>query len=133
MTIVEGQTAKAKEELMLAAAARWAQRTSERVAGLDKLEKLGPGAADSTLRQLQFAQREAKKAASGVPMFAERVIGTRDFAAYAPSAQAGAAATPVARITTVPDGGYVAKGFATGLLLPGSLLLTNYHVFPGAP
>jgi len=131
MATVAGEIAKAKKELMLAAAARWAQRAAERDRGLDKVARLGPGAADSTLRQIQFAQREAQKAASGMPMFGERVIGTRDFVAYAPSAQAGAAATPVARITTVPDGGYVAQGVATGLLLPGSLLLTNYHVFPG--
>lgn len=132
MASVAGEIAKAKKELMFAAAARWAQRAAERDLGLDKLAKLGPGAADSALRQMQFAQREATKAAAGMPMFAERVIGSRDFVAYAPSAQAGAAATPVARITTVPDGGYVAEGVATGLLLPGSLLLTNHHVFPGA-
>lgn len=131
MARVAGEIAKAKKELMFAAAARWAQRTAEREMGLDKVAKLGPGAADSTQRQMQFAQREARKAAAGMPMFAERVIGTRDFVAYAPSAQAGAAATPVARITTIPDGGYVAQGLATGLLLPGGLLLTNYHVFPG--
>lgn len=132
MATVAGEIAKAKEELMYAAAARWAQREREREAGLDKVAKLGPGAADSTLRQMQFAQREARKAAIGVPMFSERVIGTRDFIAYAPSAQAGTAATPVARISNIPDGGYVAQGFATGLLLPGNLLLTNYHVFPAA-
>lgn len=132
MGTVAGAVAEAKRALMFEAAARWAQRAAEREAGLDRLARLGPGAADSTLRQIQFAQREARKAASGMPMFAERVIGTRDFVAYAPSAQAAAAAAPVARITTMPDGGYVAEGVATGLLLPGRLLLTNHHVFPGA-
>lgn len=132
MATVAGEIARAKEELMFAAAARWGLRERDRTTGLDKVANLGPGAADSTQRQMQFAQREARKAAMGVPGFEERTIGTRDFVAFRPSAQAGTAATPVARISNVPDGGYVARGFATGLLLPGNLLLTNHHVFPGA-
>lgn len=132
MASVLGEIAKVRTQLMLDAAARWARRSAERERGLDSIARFGPGAADSAQRQLQHARREANKAASGVPVFGERIIGTRDFVAYAPSAQAGAAASPVARITTMPDGGYVAQGVASGLLLPGALLLTNHHVFPGA-
>lgn len=132
MASVLGEMAEIRKQLMLDAAARWARRSAERERGLDSIARFGPGAADSAQRQLQHARREANKAAAGVPVFTERIIGTRDFVAYAPSAQAGTAASPVARITTMPDGGYVAQGVASGLLLPGSLLLTNHHVFPAA-
>lgn len=132
MASVLGELAKVRTALMFAAAERWARRSAERERGLDHIARFGPGAADSAQRQWQHARREANKVAAGGPMFAERVIGTPDFVAYAPSARAAATASPVARITTRPAGGYVAQGEATGLLLPGALLLTNHHVFPGA-
>ena len=129
---IAGRIADARRELMWEAGRRWVERRAEREAGLRRLVEQGPGAADPPVRQMLWTQRQANKAAMGLPAFTERVIGTRDFTAFAPSTQAAAAAASVARITTIPDGGYIAQGVATGLLLPDSLLLTNHHVFPDA-
>ncbi len=130
MGIVAGEIAAARRALLNDAAKRWLKRQQERDAGLGKVEQFGPGAADPPLRQMQFAVRQANKARLGVPSFAERVIGTRDFTAFSPSVLATAAAGTVARITDLPGANHEAQGLATGILLPGGLLLTNYHVFP---
>ena len=130
MGIVAGEIAAARRSLMNDAGKRWQKRQQERDAGLDKVEQFGPGAADPPLRQMQFAARQANKARLGLPSFAERVIGTRDFTAFSPSVLATAAAGSVARITSLPSDNHEAQGLATGILLSGGLLLTNYHVFP---
>lgn len=130
MGIVEGQLKAAKRALLNDAGERWLKRKGERESGLKRVKELGPGAADSPKQQMQFALRQASKAMLGMPRFAERIIGTRDFQSFAPSPEGAAAAATVARITNMPENGYETVGFATGLLLPGGLLLTNYHVFP---
>lgn len=133
MGTVSGRIRVVRRELMFDAARRWASRTAERDSGLAKVAAMGPGAADSPAQVARFMSREAKKSAFGLPRFTERILGTNDLVSVAPSAQALAIATPVARITTAPGTGYAPEGFASGLLLPGGLLLTNFHVFPGRP
>lgn len=133
MGTVSGRIRIVRRELMFEAAQRWARRTTERIDGLARVAAMGPGAADSPAQVARFMSREARKAALGLPRFTERILGTNDLVSVAPSAQALTIATPVARITTAPGVGYSPEGFASGLLLPGGLLLTNFHVFPGRP
>lgn len=130
MAIVAGEIAAAKRSLIAEAGKRWAKRQEEREQGLEKVSELGPGAADPPVRQMQYAARQAQKAALGLPMFGERVFGTADFTPFSPSTLASLAASTVARITNMPDEEHEAQGLATGILLPGNLLLTNRHVFP---
>ena len=91
MGIVEGQLKAAKRALLSDAGERWMKREEERTEGLAKVEKLGPGAADSPVRQMQFALRQASKAMQGLPRFGERIIGTRDLLDFSPSPEATAA------------------------------------------
>lgn len=130
MGTVAGRIKEVRRELMLAAARRWAQRDAPRSEGLRKVAEMGPGAADSAAQVARFVSRENRKAALGLPRFQERILFTNDLVPFAPSSRASAVATPVARITTAPGSGYAPEGFASGLLLPGGLLLTNHHVFP---
>lgn len=132
MATVPERISALRRQRMRTAAERWQARAPERQAGLTRLSTQGPGSADPPGHRTAWAQREASKARMGVPRFGERVLGTADFDAFAPSARAAGIAAPVARICTSPDGGHAAQGIATGLLLPGCLLLTNHHVF-GTP
>lgn len=131
MGTVLGRLRVVRRELMFQAARRWAERGLQRTEGLRKVAEMGPGAADSPVQVARFVSRENRKAALGLPRFQERVLGANDLVPFAPSSRASAVATPVARITTAPGDGYSPEGFASGLLLPGGLLLTNFHVFPG--
>src|SRR5262245_6871823 len=127
---VIGRLRETRKALMIDAALRWHKRETLRTAGLNKIAALGPGAADSPQQVARFESRESRKASIGRLRFGERILGTSDFISFAPSAQASTVATPVARITTAPGTGYAPEGFASGLLLPEGLLLTNFHVFP---
>jgi endonuclease G len=131
MATVRGRIDEARRALMFGAAQRWQEREEARTVGLDKVSAMGVGAADSPEQRARFSRREALKLAKGIPRFGERTIGTADFIPFAPSTHAAASATPVARLVTMPEKSYTAEGVATGLLMPGQLLLTNYHVFPG--
>jgi endonuclease G len=127
-----------KRQVMLAAASRWQARTDSRTSDKATVAALGPGAADSPMRQARFSAREAVLAqAAGLrsqgqlPVFIERKIGpTLDFLSAAPSEAARKAGRPVARIVSSVDPHVQAEGFASGFLISPRLLMTNWHVFP---
>jgi endonuclease G len=117
---------------MLEAASRWSSRDKVRVAGLNTILSKGIGAADPQKQQVEWTLREANKSRRGIQRF-ERTIGTtQDYFPFAPSALAANAAKPVARIVTLPGGGYEPQGVATGFMVGESILLTNHHVFSKA-
>jgi len=130
MATITGRVAEAKQELRITAGKRWAEREAKREAGLREIAKRGIGAADSAKRQAEWGVREAAKASLGARRFDERMIGaTWDAVQFAPSVQASKAATPVARIVTMPSALHEPQGMATGFLIGQGLMLTNYHVF----
>ncbi len=131
MASVEGRIQAVRTQLMHDAARRWHDRQAVRDTGLRQVEERGPGAADSPQQVARYINREQMKAAFGRLRAQERILGSNDLVAAAPSSRAVQAALPVARITTEARAGVQPMGFGTGLLLPGGLLLTNYHVFPG--
>lgn len=127
-----------RRQAMLAAAGRWQKRTEARSADAAVTAALGPGAADSPMRQARFAARQAvfRQAESlrergKLPFFIERKIGpTLDYLSPSPSDVGRKAGRPVARIVSSIDPHVVAEGFATGFLISSALLITNWHVFP---
>lgn len=131
MATVKGRNVEARREVILAAGKRWQERQTIREAGLLKIALEGPGAADTPKRRREYATREAAKAQLFLRAVQERFIGpTQDIMPFSPSLRASKAASPVARLVTLPDEEHVAEGFATGFLISDSLLLTNHHVFP---
>lgn len=131
MADIVGRVRQARIALMRRAAERWVQHAPAREDGLEKIRARGIGAADTPAQQQNWTTRQALRSAGAAARFAERIIGPNDLVPFAPSVRAAAVAAPVARITTLPDATHRADGFASGLLLPGQLLLTNFHVFPG--
>jgi endonuclease G len=129
-----------KRQAMLAAASRWQARTVSRSADQATVATLGPGAADSPMRQARYSARQVMlsqaiglRERGQLPIFIERKIGpTLDFLSAAPSEAARKAGQPVARIVSSIDPRVQAEGFATGFLITPDLLMTNCHVFPDA-
>jgi endonuclease G len=129
MGAIEGRIKEARHDVLLAAATRWREREAPRKQNLSSIARSGVGAGDTPKRQQEWFARERAKAQNKM-LFVERVIGpTNDFSPFAPSQLATKAAQPVARIVTLPGDGRVPQGVATGFLIPGNLLLTNFHVF----
>jgi endonuclease G len=129
MGAIEGRLKEARREVLLAAATRWREREAPRRQNLSNIARSGVGAGDTPKRQQEWFARERAKAQNKM-LFVERVIGpSADFSPFAPSQLATKAAQPVARIVTLPGDGRVPQGMATGFLIPGNLLLTNFHVF----
>jgi endonuclease G len=129
MGAIEGRIKEARREVLLAAASRWREREAPRRQNLSSIARSGVGAGDTPKRQQEWSARERAKAQNKL-QFVERVIGpTNDFSPFAPSQLASRAAQPVARIVSLPGNGRVPQGIATGFLIPGNLLLTNFHVF----
>ena len=131
MADIVGRVRQARIGLMRRAAERWVRHAPAREDGLQKIRAQGIGAADTPAQQRNWTTRQALRSAGAAARFTERMIGANDLVPFAPSVRAAAVAAPVARITTLPDATHRADGFASGLLLPGQLLLTNFHVFPG--
>src|SRR5215470_8947975 len=123
-----------------AAAKRWAQRTAARGEATRAVEAAGPGAADSKIRNDEYAWRQQQlrrapvlRARGALPLAIERKIGpTLDFLAAAPDDASARAGRPVARIVDSVDPKVEPTGFASGFLVGPRLLLTNQHVFPSA-
>ncbi|HET8579666.1 MAG TPA: serine protease, partial [Nitrospiraceae bacterium] len=123
MGTVSGRDGKARTDVIIAAGRRWLHRQEARQEGLGRIAREGPGAADTPKRRREFATRQAARA--------RRIVGpTQDLVMLSPSTQASRAASPVARIVTLPDGDRSPQGVATGFLVSEGLLLTNHHVFP---
>jgi endonuclease G len=87
-------------------------------------------------QRVRYEERQRLRAAFDSPAYrnlriaTERQIGaTLDFADLPPNQQASKAGRPVVRLVTLPGGGMVPQGFATGFLVAPDLLLTNHHVF----
>jgi endonuclease G len=132
MGAVNDHLKEARNAALLAAANRWKDRASIREENLAKIVRNGVGAGDTPKRRQEYSVREQSKQLNKV-LVNERVIGpSTDFSPFAPSQLATKAAQPVARIVTLPDGDREPAGIATGFLLPGNLLMTNYHVFQTA-
>ena len=130
MATIEGRTTEVRRALWLAAGLRWQERQARRESGMKQIAARGVGAADSAKRQAEWSAREAAKSTIGARRFDERMIGDRwNPVQFAPSIQASTAATPVARIVTMPSGEHQAEGVATGFLIGHGLLMTNFHVF----
>jgi endonuclease G, mitochondrial len=123
-----------KETVRKEAAARWAAHASQVAATAEAVVRVGPVAAATPERRERYLDRESRKAtfrAQGLGW--ERMIGpTLDFDDLPPTTSALEAGKPVARIVELLDTNRVGEGFATGFLVSGGLLMTNWHVF-GAP
>jgi endonuclease G len=112
------------------AARRWRQHAAQIAATTDRVTRQGPLAAASPEQRERYLLRETVKAAIGVRRPGlERAIGTLDLDGIAPSPEALEAGKPVARIVELLDGRRIGDGFATGFLVAGPLLMTNWHVF----
>lgn len=122
----ERQTAVRK-----AAARRWHAHAQEVARTAAQVAKLGAVAAASLERRSQYLEREFRKAPYRATGFAfERMIGPAlDFDDMAPTPAAFEAGKPVARIVELVDTTRIGDGFATGFMLSGGLLMTNWHVF----
>jgi endonuclease G len=119
----------ARRDMLFNAAQRWEERAAFRDDAKSRIARLGIGAGDTEAQQQAWSDRERKKH-EGLNVAVRRLIGpTIDFNPFSPSQRASEAAQPVARIVTLPDNVQAAQGVATGFLISGNLLLTNYHVF----
>jgi endonuclease G len=129
---------EAQRAAQMAAAQRYAARTSEREKVKAAVAVGGPGAADSASRQMRYKARveslgraRALSRAGLLPIGLERKIGaTLDYVPFAPSEASRKAGRPVARIVDNIGAGLLPEGFATGFLITTNLLMTNHHVFP---
>lgn len=96
-----------------------------------KLISKGPLGAASEQQRNRYFSRELKKVSRWpAGLGVERRIGTSyEFDALPPTEEALAAGDPVARIVELIGRNTIGEGFATGFLIHGSLLVTNWHVF----
>lgn len=117
-----------------AAAARWRAHAPDIAETAANIARLGALSAASPARRSQYLEREARKAFYRAVGFAlERMIGpTLDFDDVPPTTAAFEAGRPVARIVELVDRQRIGDRFATGFLLSGGLLMTNWHVFKQA-
>lgn len=117
----------------LLAGRRWQQHAEQIARAADSIVRRGPMGAASERQLNRYLARERVKAAIGVrrPGF-ERVIDTQEFDGMAPSQRAFDAGKPVARIVELLGNDRVGDGFATGFLVDGPLIVTNWHVFERA-
>jgi len=140
MVDLPDRRAKARYDIALAAAQRWASRGQTREDNIADVNLGGAGAADSADRQIDYKVREDRLdkarvlSANGLLSRAlERRIGpSLDFDRYPPSEQARQAGRPVARITQGDGKELAPVAIATGFLIARGLLLTNHHVLPSA-
>lgn len=118
-------------EVRRAAAERWLEHAGEIAETAANVAKLGAVAAATPVRRAEYLQREVRKATyRSLGIGLERMIGpTLDFDDTPPTTAAFEAGKPVARIVELVDKTRVGDGFATGFLLSGGLLMTNWHVF----
>ncbi|MCR5868225.1 DNA/RNA non-specific endonuclease [Aquincola sp. J276] len=125
------EIAERQETVRKAAAARWRAHVSEVAETTASVARLGAVAAATPARRAQYLEREARKVPYRAMGFAlERMIGpTLDFDDLPPTPAALEAGKPVARIVELLDRKRIGDGFATGFMLSGGLLLTNWHVF----
>jgi len=132
MGSVQQRDTKARRKIILAAGKRWQNHQGKREDGLLRIAREGPGTADTPKQRRDFVNRQAAKSRlASFQVGEERIIGpTQDFIPFSPGVRASKAASPVARIVTLPDQDHLPQGIATGFLLSESLLLTNHHVFP---
>lgn len=125
----EVRNREVRRDMMMAAAARWSERTRMREQALLEVSRKGPGAGDPPEHRLRWNAREHMKFRR-ILSATERIVGiTNDLVPLAPDELAFSSAKPVARIAELPAAGRLPRGLATGFVIPGNLLLTNYHVF----
>jgi endonuclease G len=131
MMISRQDMAARKEQIRREAATRWQAHAAQVAATAAAIAKMGTVAAASPERRDRYLEREAAKVALRATGFAlERVIGpTVDFDDLPQTASALDAGKPVARIVELLDVKRVGEGFATGFIVSGGLLMTNWHVF----
>lgn len=121
-----------------AAGKRWIERNKAREDGRREVSLVGPGGADSPMRNERMRARESVlkqgavlRARGKLPLFLERKIGaTLDFFTGPPTEAARRAGRPVARIVDHFEANVVHNGFGTGFLVMPNLLMTNWHVLP---
>ena len=141
METINKRNRKARIAIMMEAEGRWQKQKEKREEGLRRIQRDGPGAADTLKRQMEFSAREAAKAILRARLLQERTVGpTLDIVPISPNAPADKAALPVARIAALPNAPHpiralsdeteLVPGIATGFLVSDCLLLTNHHVFP---
>lgn len=120
-----------KLAVMKQAAARWQEHAPDVAATAAMLARVGPLAAASPEQRARYVARETAKAAVGLRGWVwERKVGdTLDFDDLPPTASALDAGRPIARLVELIDRQRVGEGFATGFLVSGPLLVTNWHVF----
>jgi len=129
---------RVKHEIQHAAAERWVERTAIREKVIKDLEEQGPGAADSQIRQKDYAKRlfninriNAEISRIELPVGVERRMGPAiDWVNLAPNERVQRAGRPVARLVPLTRPEINPIGFGTGFLISPDLLITNWHVFP---
>ena len=128
------EIAARKEGIRREVASRWLAHVARIAATAEAVAKLGAVAAASDERRELYLRRESRKPADrfrGLGL--ERMIGpTLDLDDLPPTEDGLDAGTPVGRIVELLDGKRIGEGFATGFLVSGGLLITNWHVFAQA-
>ena len=96
-----------------------------------RLTSLGPLGAASQKQQDRYLSRQALKTfRRPAGLGEERKIGPRfEFDSVPPTLEALKSGQPVARIVELLGGGRIGDGFATGFLIHGPMLMTNWHIF----
>lgn len=120
-----------KEAIRKEAATRWQAHAARVAATADAVARVGAVAAATPERRERYLDRESRKAAFRVQRLGwKRMIGPiLDFDDLPPTTSTLEAGKPVARIVELLDTNRVGGGFATGFLVSGGLLMTNWHVF----
>ncbi|MEM6585007.1 MAG: DNA/RNA non-specific endonuclease [Pseudomonadota bacterium] len=120
-----------RHQIRLEAGQRWLDALPSVIDATEKLSHSSPLETATPAQRERYVARELRKASRGLAdVGLERKIGpTLDFDEVAPSQDAQRAGRPVARIVDLFGNGRIGAGFATGFLVHGPLLITNWHIF----
>lgn len=125
------EVAERRYQKMCAAGMRWKEHLPSLVQTSTKLIRDGSLATASVKQRNRYLTRQLQKVMRRpAGLGEERRIGPAfEFDATPPTIEALNAGNPVARIVEMLDGGRIGEGFATGFLVHGPLLITNWHIF----
>ena len=130
--MIERQTIDDRRHILRCAAGkRWKELIPSVVDAKEKLSRSSPLETATPIQRQRYMAREFRKASARPHGFGfERKIGDGlEFDAVAPTEDALIAGHPVAMIVDLLGNGRVGDGFATGFLVHGPLLITNWHIF----
>lgn len=130
--MIERQTIEGRRHaLRCAAGKRWKDLIPSVLYAKEKLRHSTPLETATPVQRQRYMVRELRKASGRPPGIGfERKIGDGlEFDEMAPTEAAVFAGNPVARIVDLLGNGRIGEGFATGFLVHGPLLITNWHIF----